>query len=305
MSPLVAALACLASAPQTPVFEAQVDSVYVDVMVTRDGRPVLGLGQDDFVLTDEGRRVRAELVGASSLPLVAVLAFDASRSVAGTKLDALRVAGAAFLEGLQPADQASLVTFNEEVTWVAAPTADKAQVARALSAIRPRGNTALFDGVYAATTLPVSPARLLVVVFSDGEDNLSWLDEGQVAGALARSNALVHVVGIVAPRRLSQRSVLDDEHDGGAESASRHVLVLGRLAGATGGRFWSASTADGLRTVFADLAESMRHRYLLRFDPPAGARPGWRRLQVKLRRGNGVVQARPGYWVRGRAEGTR
>lgn len=299
MSTPLAVVACLAAAAQTPVFEAQVDSVYVDAMVTRDGRPVLGLGASDFVLTDEGRPVTAELVGASSLPLVAVLAFDASRSVAGRKLTALQVAGAAFLEGLQPADQASLVTFNEEVTWVVAPTEDKAQVARALSAIQPRGGTALFDGVYAATALPASPARILAVVFSDGQDTVSWLDEAQVAGALARSNALVHVVGLVTPRKAFQRSVLDDEHADGYESQGRHVQVLGRLAGATGGRFWSASTADGLRTVFADIATSMRHRYVLRFDPPPGAAPGWRRLQVKLRRGKGTVQARPGYWARG------
>ena len=210
MSPLLAVLACLAAAPaapaQTPVFEANVDSVYVDAVVTRDGKPVLGLTADDFALRDEGTAVPVELVGAASLPLVTVLAFDASRSVAGRKLSALQVAGAAFLEGLLPADQASLVTFNEEITWVVAPTADKERVARALASLQPRGGTALFDGVYAATTMPASPARVLVVVFSDGEDNVSWLDEGQVAGALARSNALVHVVGLVPPAEQRARS---------------------------------------------------------------------------------------------------
>ena len=46
----------------------------------------------------------------------------------------------------------------------------------------------------------------------------------------------------------------------------------------------------------------MRFRYVLRFEPPADRAPGWRRLELKLRRGNGTVQARPGYWARGRAE---
>jgi hypothetical protein len=42
----------------------------------------------------------------------------------------------------------------------------------------------------------------------------------------------------------------------------------------------------------------MRHRYLLRFEPAAGAKPGWHRLEVRLRNASGEVQARPGYWVR-------
>ena len=276
----------------------------MDAVVTRDGQPVLGLTADDFVLRDEGTPIPVELVGAASLPLVAVLAFDASRSIAGAKLWALQVAGAAFLEGLLPADQASLVTFNEEVTWVVPPTADKEQVARALASLQPRGGTALFDGVYAATALPASPARILVVVFSDGEDNVSWLDEGQVAGALSRSNALVHVVGLVPLPETHTKSALEDDDRVIARGMDdRHVKVLGRLAGATGGRFWSASSAQALRTTFAEIAESMRYRYVLRFEPPADLPSGWRRLEVKLRRGPGTVQARPGYWARGRAGG--
>jgi hypothetical protein len=79
---------------------------------------------------------------------------------------------------------------------------------RALGGLRPRGGTALYDGLFAASALPSSPARTLVAVFSDGEDNISWLDEPRVKDALARSNALVHVVGFVDPLRSDRVFVL-------------------------------------------------------------------------------------------------
>lgn len=302
---IVGLVAGLAAAPaaraQAPlVFEAQVESVYVDAFVTRDGQPVTGLGAESFEVRDEGAVRPFELVGATTVPLTSVLAFDVSGSVAGGKLTALQRAGAAFLEGLADADEASLLTFNEELTWVVPPTTDKAAIARALAGLRPRGGTALYDGLFAASALPTSPARTLVAVFSDGEDNLSWLDEPRVKDALARSNALVQVVGFV-PAPVTLRFGLDDKKGKKLPAfENRRVKALRRLAESTGGRFWGAGSDDELRTAFADIAAAMRRRYLLRLEPASG-NTGWRRLEVRLKGVKGEVQARPGYWAEARA----
>jgi VWFA-related protein len=294
---LAAALAAEAARAQAPlVFETRVESVYVDAFVTRNGQPVSGLGAESFEVRDEGAVRPFELVGATSVPLVSVLAFDVSGSVAGTKLVALQKAGAAFLQGLADADEASLLTFNEELTWVVPPTTDKAVIARALGALRPRGGTALYDGLFAASALPSSPARTLVAVFSDGEDNISWLDEPRVKDALARSNALVHVVGFVDPPATPRSGVNSKKKTAVPAFENRRVRALRNLAEATGGRFWGAGSDDELRVAFADIAASMRRRYLLRFEPAAG-KVGWRRLEVRLKGVKGEVQARPGYWV--------
>jgi VWFA-related protein len=293
---LAAALAAGGARAQAPVvFEARVESVYVDVFVTRDGQPVLGLGAASFEVRDEGAVRPFELVGSTSVPLTSVLAFDVSGSVAGSKLVALQKAGAAFLEGLADADEASLLTFNEELTWVVPPTTDKAIIARALGGLRPRGGTALYDGLFAASALPRSPARTLVAVFSDGEDNISWLDESRVKDALARSNALVHVVGFVNPPA-TIRFGQSGKKKAVPAFENRRVRALRNLAEATGGRFWGAGSDDELRVAFADIAASMRRRYLLRFEP-AGGKAGWRRLEVRLKGVKGEVQARPGYWA--------
>jgi VWFA-related protein len=308
MKPPALALACLlvtvpgsaqTPTPAPPVFAAAVEGVYVDVFVLRDGQPVRDLTAANFEIVDEGTVRPVELVRTGTLPLVTVLAFDASGSVVGPKLHALQVAGAAFLSNLADADEASLLTFNEEVAWVVPPTADKARVARALATLQPRGGTAIYDGLFAAAAAPASRARTLVVVFSDGEDNVSWLQEDEVRQTLARSNALVHVVGLVAPK--GQTTTLLLENVWRVEmSETRRVSLLRQLAESTGGRFWPADSAERLRAAFADIAEAMRHRYVLRFEPPAVAAPGWRRLQVRLKNASGEVQARRGYWTRPR-----
>jgi VWFA-related protein len=294
---LAAALAAGGARAQAPlVFEARVESVYVDVFVTRDGQPVAGLGAESFEVRDEGVVRPFELLGTTSVPLAAVLAFDVSGSVAGAKLVALQKAGAAFLEGLADSDEASLLTFNEELTWVVPPTTDKAVIARALAGLRPRGGTALYDGLFAASALPSSPARALVAVFSDGEDNISWLDEPRVKDALARSNALVHVVGFVDPPATPRSGRKGQRVTEVPMFENRRVRALRGMAEATGGRFWGAGSDDELRVAFADIAASMRRRYLLRFEPAAG-KAGWRRLEVRLKGSKGDVRARPGYWA--------
>ena len=286
-----------AQPPAPPVFGARVESVYVDVFVTRDGQAVRGLTASDFELKDDGVVRTIELVGGDQVPLLAVLAFDASASVAGPKVTSLQAAGAAFLDGLKAGDEAALLTFNDEVRWAGLPTATKSKVKEALSGLQPRGGTAALDALYAAITVPTSKARSLVVLFSDGEDNLSWLDEEQVRTVAERSNALIHVVGVARPavvrvpggalRGQSFRPSGEDPHD----------RALRQIAEATGGRFWTAESPDRLRQTFAAIAEAMGHRYLLRFEPDTGRKPGWHRLELKLRDKPGRIEARRGYWV--------
>jgi VWFA-related protein len=284
-----------AQAPPPPVFGARVETVHVDVFVSRGGQPVLGLGASNFELKDNGVVQAVELAATDSLPLLAVLAFDTSESVAGEKLAALQAAGLAFLDGLKPGDEAALLAFRQEIEWLQAPSRDRALVKRRLDGLRPRGATAVRDGLYAALTLPVSGARMLVVLFSDGEDNVSWLDERQVRAAAERSNALVHVVAWRPPApwqspdsiRQGAPVLLEPEH----------LRSLREVAEVTGGRLWEAESPERLRGAFAAIAQAMGHRYVLRYEPRGVSRTGHHRIELRLRGARGEVRARRGYWV--------
>jgi VWFA-related protein len=290
--------AAFAQAPP-PTFTVDVEAVYVDVFVTEANRPVTGLTEADFEVRDNGARQRVELVAVESLPLTTFLVLDASGSVEGEKLVQLQAAGRALLRGLRPGDEAALVTFDQEIRTRVAPTSDRARLERGVSGILPRGATALYDALYAGAMLASGRARSLLVLFSDGEDNLSWLDATQVRRVLLESNVLVQAVGVVPREEPRPRP-------GTGPSVSRfptepaQVRTLRQLAETTGGRFWAASAPDRLAEAFLAILEAMRTRYVLRFEPDRVRREGLHELQVKLTRGKGKVHCRKAYFVGGR-----
>jgi VWFA-related protein len=279
-----------APSPPTLVFRSGVEAVYVDVFVTKSGQPVPGLVAADFELKDNRVAQRVELVSAETRPLLAVLVFDTSNSMEGDRLAALRAAGEAFLDGLRAADQASLLSFSEELRWLAPPTTDKASVRAALGQLRAEGATAAFDALYAGIVLSEGGLRPLIVEFTDGEDNLSWLGERQLRLLAERSNALVHVVGWQPPPpppSAWRRS----------EVESPQVRALRQIAELTGGRLWLAASRERLREAFAAIADAMGQRYVLRYEPQGVRREGEHRIEVRLRGRKGDVHARRGYWV--------
>jgi VWFA-related protein len=290
--------ASLAAAQQVPTFTASVEAVYVDVFVTRDGRPVTGLTAADFEVRDNGVKQDVTLASLDEVPIVAVMVFDASASLAGARLDDLRTAGRALLAGLRAQDQAMLVTFSHELR-IAVPTgADRSTLERALDALVPRGHTALWDALYAGLKLPVAQGRPLVVLFTDGRDDLSWLTPEQVLDVARESNALVHVVAIVPQ---AEQVIVP-----GASGSFRTELLpvepprlraLRAVAEATGGRLWSASASAQLGPTFVGVLAEMQSRYLLSYAPTGVGRAGWHRLAVKLKGHKATVRSRSAYFV--------
>jgi VWFA-related protein len=285
------------------VFGVQVDSVYVDAFVSQRRDPVVGLTAADFELKDNGVVQRLDLVSAEALPLLAVLVFDSSNSLAGERLAALQASGKAFLESLRPQDEVSLFTFAGETQWLAKPTTDKAAVAKALDELQPGGATAVLDALYAALVLPATQGRTLVVLFTDGEDNMSWLDWRQMRVVAERSNALIHVVGLKRP------------DDGGSPLPSvdlsgrmlpmtdprsmefLHTWGMRQIAESTGGRYWEAESPARLKSAFAAITETMAQRYILSYEPQGVKRPGWHEIELRLPGRTADVHARRGYWV--------
>jgi VWFA-related protein len=270
--------------PAQPVFGVSVESVYFDVFVTNGGRPVPGLAASDFELKDDGVTQRLEIASADSMPLLVILAFDTSGSLAGEKLRSLRAASQALLESLKPEDEVALFTFAEEFDWWVRPTRDRARVTAALQKFTGGGGTAVVDAVYAAMTLPASKARTLVVVFTDGEDNMSWLSWREVQGIAEKSNAYLHVVSLkrgAAP----------------GSPKSEQPWAMCQIAEATGGRCWEAASPAELRGPFSAIAEAMNKRYVLRYEPTNVKGAGWHAVDARLRGKKGDLHARRGYWV--------
>src|SRR5205823_10713570 len=140
-------------------------------------------------------RQRVDLVSFEQIPLNVVLALDMSDSVIGERLENLRSAAGAVLDGLKGEDQAGLITFSHVVVQGSGLTSQFGQVRSALSRPLPPGETALVDGTFAGMMLGESDVgRALVIVFSDGLDTSSWLSPDLVLETAKRSDVVVYAV---------------------------------------------------------------------------------------------------------------
>lgn len=273
-----------------PTFAAGVESVYVDAFVTRDGRSLPGLGAASFELEDDGERQVVELVSVESLPVTTLLVFDTSSSVLGGKLRALRSASEAFLDGLRGEDEIGLIAFSHEVRFLARPSSDRASLRRGLEGMRAAGATAVWDALYTALAVLETRSRTVVILFTDGEDNMSILVPSRVKTVAERSNALVQIVGFKPQALLGRGGRVVDPPE------PEHLRALRLVAEATGGRFWDAGSPERLGSAFAAIVAAMNTRYVLRYEPPGPSRPGFHRIELRLRGQKGDVRARRGYW---------
>lgn len=291
MAVLAAASAQATTPAQTPpVFAARVETVLIDAFVTTEtGGDILGLTANDFVLKDNGAVKTFDLVPVESLPIRVILVFDTSSSMKGEKLERLRSAADSFLDQLRPQDEAGLVSFSDEIALKAPLTSDLSRVRSGLLSLRAQGATSVYDAIFAALVTPRSALRTMLIVFSDGEDNMSWIREPQVRSAVERSNALIHVVTARAAefQPSFQRPPLPD---------TPYMKALRDLARITGGSLIEVNAPDRIAAAFEHIVRQMKSRYLLRYTPESDPAPGWHALELKLRR-KGRIRGRTGYWV--------
>jgi VWFA-related protein len=275
-----------------PVFRVSVEAVRLDVSVTRHDQPVTGLTRDDFIVTDHGVPQVIQTVAPDDGPLSLILVVDTSDSMAGKKLEDLKQAGRALLDVLRPADRTALVSFSQQILVPLPLTSNRDAARAALASLQALGATALRDALFTALQLrPTDTSRPLILIFSDGVDDASWLTRDEVLEAVRRAGITIDAVeiGATRARRIpGSRGIRD----------MRPVEDLLRdAADVSGGETWLAGSSDELSQLFTHALEAMRTRYLISYVPEGVPRDGWHDVRVRLAQGSADVRTRTGYFV--------
>jgi Ca-activated chloride channel family protein len=245
------------------------------VFAARDsqGRPALGLDAGEIKVLDNG--VAAPLTSflpAAGLPLRMALLMDGSESMRRGFAAERRAAGV-FLRGAQRSadDQIFAMTF----------AAREAPGVGAVSACPMGGQTALYDSLIHASKMlaSVEPARRVLLLLSDGEDNYSRATLGEAIAALQEWNVVVYSISVHSSRL---------EYPGDR--------VLRQIAAATGGQAFLLPSYTRANRAFAEVESELSGQYVVGFRPVGGLTPGEFHAVRIVARGT-VIRARAGYYV--------
>lgn len=304
----------------TPGEVISVDTTEVMLPVTvRDttGKLVNDLTRRDFrVYEDSGEQPLSDLA-LRQVPVDAVLMVDASSSVA-SNLDDFRRAAEGFAERLTNEDRISLIKFDDRVELLQDWTHSRFQLRRALTRIEPGIFTRFNDALLLAAKEQFGPSksRRAVIVLTDGIDSgrSGTTLEGAVQ-SLLRAQVTVYVVSNTEIARSTKRAELDSLL-GGSDSTVRFNQLriddlrmglqildeserrLEQIVTATGGRLYRPHSFSALDSVYAEVAEELRHQYALYYTPINRTRDGgFRRVRVEMTNSDFKATTRVGYFA--------
>ena len=275
---------------QDPAYRLSVDVNLVVLHATvrdRQGGFAAGLREENFEVYENGVLQHIRVFQHEDVPVTVGLVVDHSGSMR-PKLSEVTAAARSFVQFSNPEDQMFVVNFNETVSMGLPETIrfsnDSATLGGAIWRAPAFGETALYDALVKALARLQEGRRdkKVLLVISDGGDNVSSHRLAQVTDIAGRSSAIIYTIGLF------------DEDD-----LDRNLRVLRHLAEATGGEAFFPRQLGEVSSICERIAREIRNQYTIGYVPPAGTRDrGYRTVRVVARakdRGRLFVRTRTGY----------
>ena len=284
---LVISLAALPRAQESATFHASSSELVVlPVIVTQGNAFVSDLTADRFTVYDNGRPQAVSLFSTEDTPVSVALVIDDSGSMRG-KIGHVAAAATVFAKSSNPDDELFVIEFNDHVREPVAGGTMRASDPQALEdavlAMRPDGQTALYDALLAALDRldRAGHPRKVILLISDGGDNASRARLDDVLARARRSNVTIYAIG------LFERGAPDTNPD-----------VLQKLVDTTGGERYLPASAGPLVSACRRIAREIRSGYTIGYIPPD--RDGaFHRIRVTVTGKDLKVRTRPGYFAAG------
>jgi Ca-activated chloride channel family protein len=282
------------------------------------GRLVTTLERKDFQVWENGREQPLSDLRLRRVPVDVMLMVDSSSSVTSS-LEDFRRAVDEFAARLGADDRVSLLKFDDRVELLQDWTQSRVQLRRSLRRVTGGMFTRFHDALYLAAREGFKDApqrRHAVVVLTDGIDS----GRGRVTlemslAALLEAGASVYVISNTEIERARKRAELDTLQSAPPSTQRFNGLRIGdlreslrvldasernlaNLTAATGGRLFKPQSFAALDSIYAEVAEELRHQYALYYMPLDKARDGrFRRVQVKASDPALRINARIGYFA--------
>jgi Ca-activated chloride channel family protein len=266
--------------------------VVVNVSVTdKQFRQIGGLNKDHFEIYEDKVRQQIEFFSDDDKPASIGVIFDLSGSM-NNKISRARDAIKAFIDTCHDEDEFFLVGFNDRASLLA-ELSDGRSVLDKLAWAEPHGQTALYDAAYLGVE-KVKEGRhekRAVLIVSDGQDNASRYNYGELRKLLKEADVQVYCIGI-----------LEEGVSAGTSIDRQGQVILEELAHTTGGMAFFPTSFAELDDSVTRIALTLRHQYSIGYVPFNDQRDGkWRKIKVRVNAPKGlpslIVRAKEGYYA--------
>jgi len=265
---------------------------------------ITDLDRSDFTILENGLPQQIRFFGSETdLPLRIGVLLDTSNSIR-PRLQFEKDAATDFLSKVirREKDMAFLMTFDNEPQIIQDYTDDFSLLQSAIEEQRAGGGTALNDAiVMAAQKLEHAPlpksgesdVRRVIIIISDGNDNLSDHALSDATDAAIRSEAAIFTVS-------TNTDWLSVDEPGHPKKYNLDPgdKILQNFANQTGGQAFFPYRIDDLAQSFLDIGTELRSQYYIAYSPSGPAPRGeYRKIDVETDRKGLIVRTRKGYYA--------
>jgi Ca-activated chloride channel family protein len=279
-------------------------------VVNRKQKFIVDLEQKDFRLLEDNHEQEIKFFSRQiDLPLRLGLLMDTSNSIR-PRLQFEKEAATNFVSNTlrKDRDQMFIMTFDSTPEVVMNYTNDAEKLRNTIDAQHAGGGTALYDAMLkgsemladAPTPKTGSPeVHRVLVVISDGDDNLSQHTKSDVIDALGRAGVEVYTISTstqwITPEESNDPSKKFDRKWGKTDGD----LILQQFADETGGRSFFPYHVDDVLQGFEDISVELRSQYLLGYVPANGLTDGkFRKVKIEIPGHKELeIHSRKGYYA--------
>jgi Ca-activated chloride channel family protein len=261
------------SAPQT----SEPSQIQLPITVTtRDGRYVGGLSQNNFAIFNHKSPLEITSFSSTAVPAHIAILYDisGSQSVVSerdqTPLTGMFKKAISQFLGLNGSmDEYSLIAFNSVSNVLVEATHDGEALANTLGSLNAKGQTALLDACYMAIEKINRTAyqKRVLIIITDGQDNVSKHQDSELLRLLKRSNAVVYTVNFSGDADWRFPPLVSD--------------FVPQLTEVSGGTAFYARNAAQLNAVFQQISIELKNQYVIGIKEDVGMSKSYK-LKIKV-----------------------
>ncbi len=285
--------------------DSQLVTLNISVIDRGTNRGLVGLGQSDFSLFEDGQEQRIVQFESSNAPFDLVLLIDLSGSTRDV-VKLIRAAAVRFVEAARPADRIGIITFAGQPSVVSTLTADRDLLRQRIETIdTARGDTKLYDATNFAMEEVLKEAkksrRTAIVLMSDGLDGTIPGISGQQGSRTPYKEMLRNIQefdGVLYTLWLNTEYEAMSPLDTQPEAFDMGRERMKEMADVGGGVFYRVERLTDLAGAYEQVVADLGTMYSLAYRPSNNVRDGkWRAIRIGVSRTNAVPRGKRGYYA--------